>query len=379
MTHRSKHPGALLFENWQLSLSAPDSWYGEQEYLLYTDTNITGALVAGPYEVLVTGAFDGPAPRPSHALRTRDFLRETSGNSLITSEARFTGGGLHEEWAALLSLSLGIRVHAGGAYRRFEQGGDPRGYPDLWRDRQPPYLPTAHNSASSIIPSLTNREVTFTEEDLLTRFHEVTAAQSVALIKAARAYQAAAWYVQGEPQQAWLRLVSAVETAAVEWDPLNEHPTERLRVSRPEVVRLLLDAGGPELVEAVAGHLVPTMGATNKFLKFLTHFCPAPPAVRPDFGQFDYSDRRAFKQAMLKIYEYRSRALHAGTPFPAPMCWPPLRVGNPDGFLEVSPGLSASTHLSTWAREETPILLHTFEHIVCGALLNWWRSLLPTD
>ena len=77
---------------------------------------------------------------------------------------------------------------------------------------------------------------------------------------------------------------------------------------------------------------------------------------------------------MGKIYDWRSRALHDGVPFPAPMCQAPKKLD--DGHEEFLDGVAASSHGGSWVFEDLPMLLHVFEHIVRGTLLAWWRSLL---
>jgi hypothetical protein len=75
------------------------------------------------------------------------------------------------------------------------------------------------------------------------------------------------------------------------------------------------------------------------------------------------------------VYRYRSKALHAGTPFPHPMCRPPREA--PDAVPAERPeGLGAWAFDASWTAEDTPILLGTFAYIVRGALLAWWSTTL---
>lgn len=43
---------------------------------------------------------------------------------------------------------------------------------------------------------------------------------------------------------------------------------------------------------------------------------------------------------------------------------------------EVPFGLAVSTLGGVWIKEDIPMLLHLFEHIVRGTLLNWWDEML---
>ena len=79
------------------------------------------------------------------------------------------------------------------------------------------------------------------------------------------------------------------------------------------------------------------------------------------------------RTALDQIYGYRSLALHAGVPFPAPMCFPPLSVGQtpPERPL----GLATASLGGVWKYEDMPMHLHVFAYIVHGALTKWWECL----
>lgn len=137
---------------------------------------------------------------------------------------------------------------------------------------------------------------------------------------------------------------------------------------------MLRETPDPELIERVAGEMHKLIAATGKFIGFCTHFAPDPPAARPQLGQFDFESGN-YKAAIEKIYRYRSRALHGGTPFPKPMCDPP-RSYEETGIVEERPtGLAANTLGATWLAEDLPMYLHLFAHVTQGALLNWWHSM----
>lgn len=74
---------------------------------------------------------------------------------------------------------------------------------------------------------------------------------------------------------------------------------------------------------------------------------------------------------MSKVYSYRSKALHEGRPFPAPMCLTPL--GFAEVPVEIPLALGASMLGGTWIKKDVPMLLHTFEYIARQALLRWWQ------
>lgn len=170
-------------------------------------------------------------------------------------------------------------------------------------------------------------------------------------------------------------LTSAVETAASCWRATREAPLDRLRASRPHSEEMLKEYGGDELVLKVAKEMADYMGATKKFIDFILEFLPEPPAERSyEWAQHPW-DAKNMRDSMKLIYQYRSRALHGGKPFPPPMCSPPRCVADSPALVEVPMGLSSSSKGSTWARKDTPMLLHTFEYIVRQALLKWWESI----
>ena len=152
---------------------------------------------------------------------------------------------------------------------------------------------------------------------------------------------------------------------------------EKLCTFKPELKNVLFEQGGDAHVETVAKMIVNFMGAGRKFREFILEFLPPPPEDRPKVGSKHPWNEKDIKKTLNKIYQYRSDALHGGKTFPAPMCFPPLIF---DGIPnEVPFGLATMTKGGTWKREDTPILLHTFEYIVRGALLNWWASLIAPE
>lgn len=367
--------GTFIYENWRAALSGhPVS--ETLEYPLFSDAQVAGEIRAGlgPYQLLNCIADPSIDPhRPVLALRIEYHVRWSYGQMEATDAARYHGAGPSDELAALLSLSLGMRLKSGSANRWFPATGDPRGRPWSFREAGRPDPSISRSAWGLILPHAPDqRQLDRTPR--LERFADLLPRQSVAVVRAARLYQDAVWIAESEPALSWLMLVSAVETAAVEWRRQQDEPTARLRESQPELYGMLEEHGGQELATRVAEMLVDSLGVTKKFVDFcLTYLPPAPPIRPPEENQVPW-DESALRRELRTIYRYRSKALHEGIPFPGPMCMPPHISGA--SHDERPPGSAAGTMGAVWVRRDLPMYLHVFERIARGALLSWWDSLI---
>jgi hypothetical protein len=201
--------------------------------------------------------------------------------------------------------------------------------------------------------------------------------QAIALVRSARLYQDALWLAESEPNLCWLMLVGAVETAANCWRAGSDSALDRLIASDPDFVADLKNAGIDGLAERVAEKFAGTIGAAKKFIDFLLDFLPDPPEQRPaQWGQVEWSPDN-LRRAFAKIYSHRSKALHDGMPFPAPMCWPPIKYETSWNAVAERPALVGfSVSGGTWLADELPMHLHTFEYIARKAINAWWSSLV---
>src|SRR4051812_3786080 len=118
--------GALALENWQAAaMGAParDAF----EYPLFSDANLEGEITAGfgPYMLLngLTANFNRDLRSPAAFLRVENHLDYPLREFNSTYDVRYHGGYIQDELAALLSLTLGIRLKAGGATRHFQTNG----------------------------------------------------------------------------------------------------------------------------------------------------------------------------------------------------------------------------------------------------------------
>lgn len=368
--------GPFVYENWRAALEGHAPVLGF-EFPLFTDAHITGMIQQeyGPYQLLnpITPP-ETPLTVPRIILRLKYHLRhDLDGESMKkTDTSRYHGGSISDEVAALVSLSLGIRLKAGSETRMFSST-DAEGRPLFTKaDQNPVLIQTRRGSTLPSAKGTKKLEVSH----LIAGLPKLSARDAVALVRAARLYQDGLWMAESEPEIAWLLLVSAIETAAGRWRRTKESNVERLWASKQELAELLQSEGGDELVHKVADLLAHQLGATKKFRDFVLEFLPGPPVQRPpEYGQHSWN-RKSIRRSMNKIYEWRSRALHGGIPFPSPMCTPPQLQETPE---EVPLALASYTLGGTWVREDTPMLLHTFEYIVRGTLHNWMEYMLAED
>lgn len=368
-------------ENWKAFVEKRSTEYA-YEIPLYSDAALRffDELSAGPYRFLRSGPSNTCEEpfRTIVVMRVDVHIRQEGHHRWLadlekTEDSAYHGGDLDDEIAALLSLLLGIRLMKGSVTREFGSRLDPRGIPV-----ESGAIPTlVINSWHTIIPRLQREADVHELPDLFDRYPILEKPDALALVKAARQYQQAVWYADTDPNQAWLMLVSAIETAADHWWKKDSTPVEILEDSNKKLYDLLIHEGGLSLAQKVAEQVANVLGASKKFREFVLHFLPGPPENRPsEIGRFPFGDTDQLREALNKIYSYRSHALHGGRPFPAPMCYYPSRYGGDDIISEVPGGLATSTLGSAWKHEDTPMVLHTFEHIVRTSLTAWWKSIV---
>lgn len=372
-------PDALLSQlNWQAAAAGHES-NCVLEYPLHSDAHITGEFTVGlgPYSFLNTVPIpNGPGiVNTPIIVRASMHLDQFQPDMSKKSESLYHGGWFIDEIAAVTSLCLGARIRAGGETRRFEPGKDPLGRPAAWNDEPKPTVRVRRNGIR--LPSVIGTH-SLDQLALLSSIPTISSTRYVSLIRACNLYQDSLWIAESEPNLSWLMLVSALETAANEFNSSHGSPEERLRDSKPDVARILEDAGGPDLVKNVANLIEPSLGATKKFIDFILHFLPYEPEKRPDaeWLRIEWSKASLKKKVLNKVYSYRSRSLHGGVPFPAPMFEPPFYL-NAASCPSEKPlsGLASHSRGGTWLPDDLPINLHCFHYIVRGTLLNWWKAM----
>ncbi len=284
----------------------------------------------------------------------------------------YHGGALSDEVAALAALAIGARVEAGPTTRQFSTG-DSRGRPIAYAGHQPPILPRGDGRVR--LPGMQGSRF-LGDLQWLGDWVDRDPRDEIALIRSARLYQEALWICDAEPELAWLLLVSAVETVADRWHSVKVSKVDRLRDAKPRVVQLL-EENCPSILAGIADELADSVGSTRKFVEFALHFLPPAPTIRPPEGFQIEWEPVAFAKMLRTIYNYRSKALHTGVPFPAPMCEAPINVSPALGICERPLGLATSTMSAVWLQKDTPMLLHIFAYVTREALKAWWSALKP--
>jgi hypothetical protein len=361
--------GPSGWENARAATKRPPS--ERYEALLYSDADVDGSMMEGlgPYKLLNANSWPGHGLGPVMVARC-ELHTVASRDMSETDAVAFHGGDDTDELAALLSLSLGIRCKSGGTNRLWPIGEvDGLGIPvEAWHHvpylsppkRRGPVLPRAHRRVNldDALP-------------LLKRYFGLREQSAIAVVRAARLYQQAIWIADDDPSQAWVQLVSALEVAAESGRRARRTPAVRLKDAWPEIAVLLESQGGDHL-DAVAELLAPTVKSTDRFLWFAAKFDPGPPLVRPhEWAQVDWTQ---LPQHLRMIYGYRSQALHAGTPFPPPMCEPPETLPE-SHYAEKPTGFATRAGDAAWVAADTPMVLSFFEDLARRMLHCWWNEL----
>ncbi len=368
--------GTVLWRNWRQY--KPDRVDEAFEVSLYSDADIIGWVQLPGWPVDLIPTLTDPASKGLQfalVARMRWCLEPPPATGPAkTDDKSHYGGQAEDEIAALLSLALGIRCRSGGITRQWlrhtgDTEPDPLGHPIEFSHRPPMWTPPPRGRPFlPELPSSTNLGDAVPLLDLLPK---ISGRNSVALVRAARLYANALWVCDGDPNLAWLQMVSAVEAAAVQRSG-TKPAWKRVEQEMPDLWKILLDAGGQEHAEKVGAKLAGLVRSTDRFARFMDEFGPGPPERRPEeHSQIDWPE---VPKRLKTIYAFRSRALHSGIPFPAPMCEPPLTWGT-DIPVEKPPWISAQQGASAWVAEDIPMYLHTFEYLARGALLAWWGSL----
>ena len=374
--------GPVSQENWKAALNG-EPVLETVEWPLFTDAWLTGEVREGlgPYTFLnlIAVRHDFGVARPAVVLRSDSHLSDDRPDMSRTDQTRYHGGTFAEEIAAIASLTLGVRMKAGGPSRIFRTGEEPKGRPVAWfsKSEPDPVISMRVHPFGPVIAGAAS-ERCLDDLDVLSVLPKVGVSDAIAFVRSARLYQDGLWICESDPNLAWLLMVSSVESAANQWGRGEESHMARLATAKPDLVRFLKTYEVDGLVDRIAQEFADTMKSTKKFIDFLLAYMPPPPSTRPlEWAQLSWK-RSHLKKAINTVYRHRSKALHEGVPFPAPMCLPGMPVPESDVPSEIPTGLASSMRGGVWRAEDTPMLLHVFEYIGRNAILLWWKSLHTT-
>lgn len=341
------------------------------EFIIYSDSRFTGQVLdEGAYSFLNMLPLSHDDVVPSITVRANwsvDINKTIfSGTEPYTSD--FHGGWYTDEIAALISLKLGVRAHAGTVTREYNYYAPEYGQP---RAEQSPPPPFSDKNKRSIIP-FCKKNISIEELKEVNNIHHLNETDFNHLIRAARSFQDSLWICESSPNLAWLLMVSALETAAQQWDQSKGSNIEKFKESKPDLFNALNNDQYKNLIPVISDEFSSTFGAGKKFRDFCVEFLPDEPQERPDLGRIKWK-KQPLKDIFIKIYNLRSIALHTGQPFPAPMCSAPDRHS---GISEMGvTALASSTLGGTWTPKEAPINLNIFFHMTHSILNKWWDSL----
>jgi hypothetical protein len=364
--------GTDAWRNWR----AFHAGWGEVENFddeLHSDVSfIGGPGKFGPYQLSVVIREAGSVGEAVilyggiHANLIPEIVVE--GKLVKADSSAYHGGTIGDEIAALVSLELGVRLRLAGTRRisGIHKPNDPR--PPIFFEVPHPGRPGVIDR--ELLPRVLTRSADLSDLTLLSSFPAIEEAAQTELVRAARAYAAAIWWANEDPNQAWLQLVTAVETAAKCRQTMIAEPSELVQEAWPELWEAMSAADDRVKVQ-LCELLAPQIKATQTFRDFIAECAPAPPDPRPTVDQLDWDQMR---QHAGVIYRHRSDALHGGKPFPVPMLERPSVDAS--GAIQEKPyGLNAGALGGIWDAKETPMLLSTFEYVARRALLHWWSEL----
>jgi len=371
------------------------------EYPLFTDACfIKGEILNenSPYQILNPDVFNGNnviVMRLILRLEEYSVTQATAPTELNTPRISATEsapfdfyleGNTPDQIAVILSLCLGIRIKAGTINRLFDTNGDNYGKPIAHMAHTNPSavrLVGEHAVLPSALENIYDQKKKFSldsAESYFSSFMQLNTEQATLLIRAAKLYRDALWLIESEPQLSWIMLVSAIEVVAKEHIKTDNDPVNIFRDKEEALATEVEKHGGTDLLLKIANLFVEKKWVGKKYLKFLIDFLPEPPSPRvPESMQiaWDKLKQNSGKNPLMTIYNYRSKALHSGTPFPLDMCYMPRLPGIPYELAEKpNSSLFIAKDGQSQKVEVGPMMLSLFEYIVRNSLLNWWKSCL---
>lgn len=315
------------------------------------------------------------------ANKSTALLKQKSKQKSSSSLSTYIPYAPEEEIAAILSLSLGIRIKAGNKNREFSINlNNGTNYFGSVLNIQAHLNPSPINLFNNypIVPNAVRfqaKKCSVCLNDSKACFEHIFKIKDLkkysSVIRAAKLYSDALWLSEKEPQLSWILLVSAIETAADASGNSQKNSNDLLQKFYPDLAEVIDKCGNHNAKIKAKVSEILYLPATKKFVEFITEHYPKP-KINDDVPEIYRVNWEEFEIILKKIYELRSKALHSGQPFPDPMCEQPFKSINNNIIMAekplIGPEFLGESILDT---ENKPLLLWKFEDIVRNSLLNW--------
>ncbi len=201
--------GPIGWRNWRAQATSAPGCGESVEFAIYSDAHLTeGNFELGPYTIINAVGSSGPIGNVQLGLvlRVADYLPDERPDYdwSRTDTTHYHGGGIAEEFAALLALSLGRRFRAGGSIREFD-GEDDR-FGRIWTDGfDRPFLAAPRGlpfrpGGIPMLPGIADKVRLGTALPFLEIYPTLELDAAVPLLRAARRFEEALWIADGDPQ-----------------------------------------------------------------------------------------------------------------------------------------------------------------------------------
>ncbi len=336
--------------------------------------NTEGGTIPGQPILYVTITARYTEDQPTEAERT-------AVEHAMSKSGVYHGGGVDDEIAALISLRFGTPCRSGGTNRLRLASTHEWQHSEI--TYRPQNLPQPDLIQRGLLPPATASVTTEAIADTLHAYANLQPEDAAALIRAARTYALGRWIVNDDPNETWLRDVSAIETVAHRWQHHDLPAIDILRMEEPDLADALHQID-PAAEQHVADEpLARGLRARRRFTQFLQQHRAPPPADRPaPHFQIPFGDPDQMERLYKKVYDLRSAALHNATPFPTFMLSAGLPTPTEDASRAVPSeraiiGISGTASGGHWKPGDAPITLAIWDHITRHAINNWWDHLTP--
>ena len=169
----------------------------------------------------------------------------------------FHGGWYTDEIAALISLKLGVRAHAIITTREYNYNTPEHGQPRA--EQNPPPVFSSNNRALTI--PFWRKNTSIAELKEINNIHLLDEQKLNFLIKAAISIQESLWICVSSLNIAWLLMVSALETAAQQWDKSKGNNIKKFQESKPDLFKMLDNDQYKHLIPIISDEFPSTFRA----------------------------------------------------------------------------------------------------------------------